>query len=62
MNAQQVYSIQHAHNHLVQLVKEYNSFELTSHDWDAVVKVIKHMEVWFDLKKSGVEVTRTDAV
>ena len=63
MNEPQANSIQHAHYHLSQLVKEYNSFELTTHNWEAVVKVIENMESWFDfLPKSGVEVTRTDAV
>ena len=59
LNGPQADAIQHAHQHLVQLVKEYNSFELTTHNWEDLVKLVENMEVWFDfLRKSGVELTR----
>lgn len=59
MNGEQAESIQHAHQHLSQLVEDYNNFELTTHNWEDVVKVVKNMEVLFDfLPKSKVQLTR----
>jgi hypothetical protein len=61
MSLVQQNAIKEAHLHLAELVADYNNFELTSHDWEAVVKVVKNMELWFDfLEASGVELTRTE--
>ena len=61
MNGAQQDAIQHAHQHLSQLVRDYNHFELSCHNWEAVVETVKNMEVWFDfLPKSSVELTRTE--
>lgn len=60
MNAPQaVTAIVQSHKHLSQLIREFNHFELTTHDWNAVETLVKNMESWFDfLPKSGVEVNR----
>ena len=54
-------AIQDAHQHLSQLVEDYNNFELTTHNWEDVVKVVKNMEVLFDfLPNSKVQLARQD--
>jgi hypothetical protein len=61
MNLAQKHAIGQAHQHLAQLLENYNNFELTTHDWESLQKVLKNMEIWFDfLAPTDVVLTRKD--
>lgn len=61
MNEAQANTITNAHYHLCELVKAKNNFELTAHNWEAVLQAIKHMEYWFDfVPKTDVVLTPTE--
>ena len=59
LNHPQKQAIHDAHGHLSKLIFEYNRFEITTHNWEAVQALVLNMEKLFDfVPKSGVELTR----
>lgn len=61
MNQPQANSITNAHHHLYELVKAKNNFELTAHNWEAVIQALKNLEYWFDfVPKTDVKLTTTE--
>jgi hypothetical protein len=59
MNAEQEAVIYDSHQQLTELVRRYNNFEITVHDWEDVLHTIEELEKEFAfLPKTELELLR----